>query len=45
MNFTVEELELIKEVLTDSLSVDGLLENKDDVIRLLDRIDDECDLD
>lgn len=45
MKFTIEELELIKDVLTDSLSIKDFLDSPSDVIRILDRIDEETDLD
>ena len=46
MKFTLEELEIIKDALTVSLNV-GLsdLENPEQVIKILDRIDDETELD
>jgi hypothetical protein len=46
MKFTLEELEIIKDALTVSLNV-GIadLEDPEQVIRILDRIDDETDLD
>ena len=46
MNFTLEELETIKDALVIALSQnEELLENPDKVIEILDRIDEENDLD
>ena len=46
MEFTLEELETIKDALVIALSQNvELLENPDKVIEILDRIDEENDLD
>jgi len=45
MEFTLKELEIIKDALTDALMVSDLLDNPSDIIRILDRIDDELNLD
>ena len=45
MNFTLEELETIKQALIVSLAHSDELDNESDVITLLDRIDNEAELD
>ena len=45
MEFTLEELETIKDALSVSLKQWELLDDADAVIRILDRIDEENDLD
>ena len=46
MEFTLEELETIKDALTVALmNSEGSLDDSDAVIRILDRIDEENDLD
>ena len=44
MKFTTEELELIKDALVIALN-ESLLEDSEGVIRILDRIDEESELD
>ena len=46
MNFTLEEIEVIKDALLMAVSESyELLDNPDGVIRILDRIDEENELD
>lgn len=45
MQFNTEELEAIKDALITSLRYSGEIENVDLVIRILDRIDEEANLD
>lgn len=46
MNFTLEELEIIKDALVIALNQStNLLEDSEGVIKILDRIDEETELD
>lgn len=45
MNFTLEELEIIKDALIIALNETEYLDNQEGAIKILDRIDEEMELD